>query len=156
MSKFHGKFESARQDWETPHSLFNVINREFQFTLDAAASAKNTKVKHYINKKQNGLLRSWGQNVVWLNPPYGQGTAPISAWVRKAYHESLSGATTVLLIPARTNTNWFHDFCLKRGEVRFIRGRPKFGGAKQGLPQPLCFVIFRAKDLGILQQENEL
>lgn len=110
----------------------------------AAASPENAKVAgSFITQDQDGLLASWGQHTVWLNPPYGSGKHPISAWVKKAYQESLTGATTVILIPARTNTNWFHDYCLKYGEVRFVRGRPKFGGATHGLPQPLCMVIFR-------------
>ena len=142
MSKFHDKFESSRQDWETPQDLFNPLNDEFHFTLDAAASNDSAKVKKFFSEEQDGLSQDWGKNVVWLNPPYGLRKTPISAWVEKAYKASLTGATTVMLIPARTNTNWFHEFCLK-GEVRFIRGRPKFGGAQHGLPHPLCLVVFR-------------
>lgn len=142
MAKFRGKFDSVRQDWETPTELFNLVNAEFGFTIDVAASAENTKVARYISEQQDAMTCSWGMNVCWLNPPYGKGHK-LSDWVRKAYIESQNGATTVMLIPARTNTNWFHDYCLKHGEVRFLRGRPKFGGADHGLPQPLCFVIFR-------------
>ena len=90
------------------------------------------------------------KNVVWLNPPYGETSGKLSDWIKKAVTEADAGATVVMLIPARTNTNWFHDLCLKRGEVRFVRGRPKFGGADHGLPQPLCLVIFRPG--GIVQQ----
>jgi phage N-6-adenine-methyltransferase len=144
MGKFEGKFESAKQDWETPWEFFEPINNEFGFTLDAAAAPENTKVKSaFITEDQDGLKTDWGINIVWLNPPYGKGRQPISAWVKKAADEATKGATTVMLIPARTNTNWFHDICLKQGEVRFVRGRPKFGGADHGLPQPLCLVIFR-------------
>ncbi len=144
MASFSGKFESMRQDWETPPELFATINAEFHFTLDVAASLGNRKAENFISIEQDAMAISWGHNVCWLNPPYGKGYR-LSAWVKKAYQESLNGATTVMLIPARTNTNWFHDYCLKHGEVRFIRGRPKFGGADHGLPQPLCFVIFRGK-----------
>lgn len=143
MGKFKGKFESARQDWETPRDFFDPINSEFRFTLAAAASAKNKKAKKFFSEKQDGLSRSWGRHRVWLNPPYGVGRKPISAWVSKAYAESQTGATVVMLIPALTNTNWFHDICLAKGEVRFVRGRPKFGDADHGLPQPLCLVVFR-------------
>lgn len=143
MGKFEGKFESAKQDWETPLDFFEPINKEFNFTIDAAASATNTKAPLFFSEEDDGLKQSWGNHIVWLNPPYGIGKSPISAWVKKAYEESLTGATTVMLIPARTNTNWFHDLCLAKGEVRFVRGRPKFGGAEHGLPQPLCLVIFR-------------
>lgn len=148
MARFKGKFESAKQEWSTPDSLFMPLDDEFKFTLDAAADSENTRCKKYFNKKQDGLNRSWGKNIVWLNPPYGAKTHKISDWVKKSYSESLGGATVVMLIPARTNTEWFHKYCLAYAEVRFIRGRPKFGGAKHGLPQPLCLVIFRQKRNG--------
>jgi len=144
MASFKGKFESAKQDWETPIELFDELNKEFNFTLDAAASGTNKKVNKYFDQASNGLVQSWSSEVVWLNPPYGDGKHKLVDWVKKAVAEKENGATTVMLIPARTNTNWFHDLCLKHGEVRFIRGRPKFGGASHGLPQPLCFVIFRS------------
>lgn len=142
MASFKGRFDSVRQDWETPVELFKKLNDEFCFSLDVAASASNTKVENFISEMQDAISVSWGNHTCWLNPPYGKGYK-LSDWVVKAYNESLKGATVVILIPARTNTNWFHDYCLKYGEVRFIRGRPKFGGADHGLPQPLCFVIFR-------------
>lgn len=143
MATFTDKFKSIRQDWETPASVFSPLHVEFRFTLDAAANETNTKAPKFFNAEDDGLTQDWGTNHVWLNPPYGEGSARISSWVAKAHAASLLGATVVMLIPARTNTNWFHDFCLKYGEVRFIRGRPKFGGAAHGLPQPLCIVIFR-------------
>jgi len=145
MASFNGKFESTKQDWETPVELFNEINDEFNFTLDAAASEENKKVDNFYSKEDDGLSRSWSKQVVWVNPPYGDRKYKIIDWIKKAASERLNGATTVMLIPARTNTNWFHDICLRHGEVRFIRGRPRFGGAQHGLPQPLCYVIFRAK-----------
>ena len=146
MGKFAGKFESAKQDWETPWDFFKPLNDEFHFSLDAAASSKNTKVvKKFFTEKEDGLAQSWGKHTVWLNPPYGLGKKPLSVWVKKAYDESLTGATSVLLIPARTNTNWFHEICLAKATVRFVKGRPKFGDATHGLPQPLCLVIFRPR-----------
>jgi site-specific DNA-methyltransferase (adenine-specific) len=144
MASFNGKFVSAKQDWETPVELFDEINKEFNFTLDAAASSANKKVNNFFSKDDDGLSQPWINEVVWLNPPYGDNGYKISDWVKKAADERFNGSTTVMLIPARTNTNWFHDICLKYGEVRFLKGRPKFGGATHGLPQPLCFVIFRA------------
>lgn len=143
MAKFDGKFDSAKQEWETPQSLFDEVNREFNFTLDAAADSTNHKCSLYFTKEDDGLVKDWGSNVVWLNPPYGAKSHKLSDWVKKSYESSLNGATVVMLIPARTNTEWFHKYCLERGEVRFVRGRPRFGGATHGLPQPLCFVIFR-------------
>lgn len=143
MARFKGKFDSVRQDWDTPSSIFDPLDAEFSFTLDAAASDTNKKVDFYIS--QESLTADWGTNVVWLNPPYGNKKGTIKQWVIKAYTASLQGATVVMLVPARTNTNWFHDYCLRYGEVRFIKGRPKFGNATHGLPQPLCIVIFRPK-----------
>jgi len=152
VGKFGGKFESAKQDWETPADFFAPINAEFNFTLDAAANAKNAKAPRYFSKTEDGLAQSWGKNIVWLNPPYGEKGGKLSDWIKKAVAEADAGATVVMLIPARTNTNWFHDLCLRRGEVRFVRGRPKFGGADHGLPQPLCLVIFRDRENFLAKQ----
>lgn len=143
MASFVGKFDSAKQDWTTPDEVFNPLNAEFGFTLDAAASKENTKCKIFYDKELDGLRQDWGEHIVWLNPPYGDGASKIADWVRKSWRASRSGATVVMLIPARTNTSWFQDLCLDHGEVRFIRGRPKFGEAEHGLPQPLCIIIFR-------------
>ena len=149
MAGFAKKFESAKQDWTTPDELFVPIGAEFNFTLDAAADSKNARAKSFFTAEDDGLRQDWGQNVVWLNPPYGERAGKLSDWIKKSLSASCNGATVVMLIPARTNTNWFHDICLKYGEVRFVKGRPKFGGADHGLPQPLCFVIFRPRELSI-------
>ena len=143
MAGFNGKFESSKQDWETPDELFLPLKHEFNFTLDAAASKENAKAEIFLTAAEDGLSKAWAPNVTWCNPPYGDSASRISKWVEKAAKEAREGATVVMLIPARTNTNWFHDFCLGEGEVRFIRGRPKFGGAEHGLPQPLAIVVFR-------------
>jgi len=138
MAQFATKFDSKRQDWETPDEVFVPLNAEFSFTLDVCATSENTKCPHYFTEEMNGLKQRW-EGVCWMNPPFGsQGQ-----WVRKAYEESQrNGTIVVCLLPARTNTNWWHDYVM-RGEVRFIRGRPKFKGAKHGLPQPLAVVVFR-------------
>lgn len=143
MSVFSRRFESARQDWETPLEIFSPLHAEFNFTLDAAASDANKKVDRFFDAATDGLLQDWGTETVWLNPPYGDGAAKVSEWARKAYQASRRGATVVMLIPARTNTTWFQDICLRHAEVRFIRGRPRFGDAEHGLPLPLCVVVFR-------------
>ena len=144
MSVFERRFASAKQDWTTPRPLFDIINAEFSFTLDAAASPDNALAERFITKEQDAMTVSWGMGeVVWLNPPYGDvAKYKMSNWVERAYRQSLNGNTVVMLIPARTNTVWFHDLCLGKGEVRFLKGRPKFGDAPHGLPQPLCLVIF--------------
>jgi site-specific DNA-methyltransferase (adenine-specific) len=145
MGTFNGKFNSAKQDWQTPDEIFDPLNEEFAFTLDAAASFENKRAEKFFDKDSDGLLQDWGLETVWLNPPYGDGAAKLSEWVEKSYRASLRGATVVMLLPARTNTNWFHDLCLSKAEIRFIRGRPRFGKAEHGLPQPLCIIIFRPR-----------
>ena len=134
----NNRFRSTNQEWGTPDEVFEPLNEEFGFTLDVAASQGNYKCARYWTKEDDALSLPWGDEVCWLNPPYRQ----VSVWIKKAFQESLSGATVVCLVQARTNTNWWHDYCMK-GEVRFIRGRPKFKGCKHGLPQPLAIVIFR-------------
>ena len=139
MSGFKGKFSAIRTDWETPADLFQPLHDEFGFTLDCAASAVNAKVARYFTEEQDALSLSWGREVCWVNPPYSN----VGAWVKKAFDAACEGATIVMLLPARTNTNWFHDICVPNAEIRFVRGRPKFSGGSQGLPQPLCLAIFR-------------
>lgn len=140
MARLSKQFESASVEWTTPAEIFDPLNKEFGFTLDVAATAENTKCNQFYNKETDGLNSPWS-GICWMNPPYGRG---LGKWMHKAAKERENGVTTVCLIPARTNTNWFHDICLKYGEVRFIRGRPKFGGADKGLPWPLVIIIFRS------------
>ncbi len=131
------RFASKKQDYATPWDLFNVLNEEFHFTLDVCADEQNRKVDKYFSIKDDGLSQYW-KGVCWMNPPYKD----MKKWIIKAYEESIKhDSIVVCLIPARTNTNWWHDYCMK-GEIRFIRGRPKFEGCKHGLPQPLAVVIF--------------
>lgn len=139
MADFNSnRFQSKRQTYETPEDLFRPLADEFQFTLDVAADAGNAKCAEFFDEAADGLAQPW-RGVCWCNPPYREQ----SKWVKKAFAEAQAGrATTVILLPARTNTGWWHDFCMK-GEIRFIRGRPKFAGCKHGLPQPLAFVVFR-------------
>jgi len=132
------RFRSSNQEWETPNSIFAPLDKEFGFTLDVAASEDNHKCARYLTEDDNALLKSWAGETCWLNPPYKQ----VGVWVKKAFLESRNGATVICLVQARTNTNWWHNYCMK-GEVRFIHGRPKFKGCKHGLPQPLAIVIFR-------------
>lgn len=133
-------FSSASVEWSTPQEVFDKLDDEFHFTLDAAATQENAKCERYYTKDQDGLKNPWG-GVVWCNPPYGR---KIGLWVRKAYestHEN--GSTVVMLLPARTDTKWFHGYILHRAEIRFIAGRLKFGGAKNSAPFPSMVVIFR-------------
>ena len=131
------RFKSANQEWETPDSLYKKANSMFHFTRDVCASKGNSKCKRYWSKNVSCLNKQWS-GVNWMNPPYKS----IKQFVAKAY-EQRHNAVTVCLLPARTNTRWWHDYCMK-GEIRFIRGRPKYKGAKYGLPQPLAIVIFNS------------
>lgn len=137
-------FSSAKQDWETPQELFNELDREFRFALDVCATNDNSKCGCYITPEQNSLRQEWAilsrGRACWMNPPYGR---EIGKWVKKAYEESLRGCTVVCLLPARTDTRWFHDYIYGVAEVRFIRGRLKFGGAKNSAPFPSMIVVFR-------------
>lgn len=141
MARFEKKFESATVEWPTPQELFDELNEEFGFTTDVAATNDNAKCAHYYTQEQDGLKQDW-RGVCWMNPPYGRAMVE---WLKKAIRETWNETTTVCLIPARTNTAWWHDLCQKYGEVRFVRGRPKFGGADHGLPQPLAIVVFRGR-----------
>jgi phage N-6-adenine-methyltransferase len=131
-------FSSETDEWPTPQDFFDKLNEEFHFTLDVCATPENAKCPRYFTKSENGLLQKW-EGICWMNPPYGR---EIGQWVKKAYESAIGGATVVCLLPARTDTSWWHDYCMK-GEVRFIRGRLKFGGASENAPFPSAVVIFR-------------
>lgn len=138
MSNVH--FSSASDDWETPHTFFAELAKEFRFVLDVAASHENAKCDSFFTINEDGLNNKWASNGdVWMNPPYGRG---IKHWIKKAYETSLEGTTVVCLVPSRTDTSWWHDYVMK-GEVRFVRGRLKFGGHKNSAPFPSAVVIFR-------------
>lgn len=144
MSNFDtNRFSSHNQEYETPDTLFNNLHAQFTFTRDVCASPENTKCPIYWTEQDNCLTQTW-DGVNWMNPPYKY----VKQFVKKAYEER-EHAITVCLIPARTNTKWWHDYCM-RGEVWFICGRPKFKGCKYGLPQPLALVIF-GKEEGIMK-----
>ena len=128
-----------RADWETPPELFAAYHREFGFTLDAAALPHNAKCARFFTPDDDGLAQDWGRETVWLNPPYGR---QIPRWIRRAWQASQGGATVVLLLPARTDTAWWHDYAAK-GEVRFLRGRVRFVGATDEAPFPSAVVVFR-------------
>ena len=122
-AQMQAQFSSKKDDWETPQELFDQLDRMFHFSLDAASSDENAKCEKHFTAEDDGLSKNWGGEVVWLNPPYGR---QIGKWVQKAYEESLKPDTTVVcLLPARTDTKWFHDYCTK-GEITFVRGRLKF------------------------------
>ncbi len=110
--------------WETPNDFFQKLHKEFNFELDVCANKDNHKLDIYFSKEQDGLKQDWGNKVCWMNPPYGR---EISKWVKKAFEESQKGALVVCLIPSRTETKWWHNYCMK-GEIRYLKGRLKFKG----------------------------
>lgn len=145
MSFFKNKFDSIKQDWNTPKKLFNQLNEEFNFEWDLASSNENKLCEKNYTDSEDGLKQDW-KDVCWCNPPYGDKKSKMVDWIKKAFESTQNennDLTVVMLIPARTNTNWFHKYCLKSYELRFLEGRPKFGDSKHGLPQPLCLVIFK-------------
>lgn len=134
-------FSSNSDQWATPKYIFDELNKEFDFTLDPCADAKNHKCEKFFTKNENGLIQDWGGMRLFCNPPYGR---EIYQWVEKSYQEGHKENTlVVLLVPARTDTKWFQDFVYHRSEIRFLKGRLKFGGSKNSAPFPSMIVIFR-------------
>ena len=129
-------FSGKTDMWATPQDLFDELNAEFHFETDVCAIPENAKCQKYYTPEINGLSQPWS-GVCWCNPPYGR---EIGKWVKKA---ATSKALTVMLIPARTDTKWFHDYVYNKAETRFIKGRLKFGGAQNSAPFPSMIVVFR-------------
>lgn len=136
---------SKKMDWCTPQDFFDKLNAEFDFTLDAAATEKTAKCADYYTPETDGLQSPWSKagGAVFCNPPYGR---EIGRWVQKAYEEARAGTVIVLLIPARTDTTYFHEYIYGKAEIRFIRGRLKFtdedGNAAASAPFPSMLVIY--------------
>lgn len=141
---------TGKDDWGTPQALYEELNNEFGFTLDACADESNYKHENYYTVADDSLHKDWNGQVVFCNPPYSKKTKTNpgqEAWVQKSYEESQKGAVVVMLIPARTDTKSFHDFILgKAKEIRFIKGRLKFEinreANKEAAPFPSMIVVF--------------
>lgn len=133
-------FSSKTPEWETPQDLFDELDKEFHFELDVCATKENAKCKRFYTKEDDGLSHGWGGQV-WCNPPYGR---EIGKWVEHAFLHSHKGEI-VMLLPARTDTKWFHTYIYNKpwSEIRFLKGRLKFGGSKNSAPFPSMIVIFR-------------
>ena len=146
-------FSRQSDEWETPQDLFDLLDKEFHFTLDAAATRSNTKCTRYLGHTGDSLEMDWSllsaDGAVWLNPPYSK----IRPFMKKAYEESLNDVIVVCLIPSRTDTRYWHDYVMKAAEIRFIKGRLKFGGATNGAPFPSCIVVF---DNRYSREDNDL
>jgi site-specific DNA-methyltransferase (adenine-specific) len=130
-------FSSDKQDWTTPQNIYDQLDKEFGFSTDVASSEENHKAPKYFTREDSGLDKQW-KGACFMNPPYNE----MAAWIEKAYEESLHGSTVVALIPSRTDTRYFHDFCMRASEIRFIKGRLKFGNGANTAPFPSAIVVF--------------
>ena len=119
--------------------MFDELHKEFAFELDVCADADNAKCPRYYTAEQDGLLMPWA-DVNWCNPPYGN---RIADWLAKARRVQANGGTTVLLLPSRTDTRWFHAHVMKASEIRFIKGRLKFGEVTNNAPFPSLLAVYR-------------
>ncbi len=134
-------FSSKTNEWSTPQAFFDELDKEFNFTLDPCATHDNAKCEKYYTIEDDGLLQDWSKDIVFMNPPYGR---EIKHWVQKAYEESLKGATVVCLIPARTDTSYWHEYVFdKADDIRFIKGRLKFGDGKNSAPFPSAVIVYK-------------
>jgi len=144
ITKFETLFSSKGIEWTTPIELFNQLDNEFHFTLDPCATKENAKCSKFYTIEDDGLNKSWDNEIVFVNPPYGK---TIKEWVRKS---SETNGVVVMLLPARTDTKYFHDYIYNKAELRFIKGRLKFGGNQNGsgsAPFPSMIVIFRKDEM---------
>ena len=139
-------FSSKSSEWETPQKLYDYLNLEHNFTLDPCATEQNAKCEKYFTSEDDGLNKSWGGERVFVNPPYGR---DIKKWVKKAYEEGQKPNTVVVcLIPSRTDTKYWHQYCMKAWKIHFIKGRLKFKnkfniGGLNSAPFPSAVVIFK-------------
>ena len=136
----NGLFTSNTPEWPTPQDFFNKLNEEFNFNLDPCATKENAKCDKYFTESDDGLKQSWDGYNVFMNPPYGR---EIGKWVKKA--SEARGGVVVCLLPSRTDTRYFHDYIYQNPgvEIRFLKGRLKFGDATNSAPFPSMVVIFR-------------
>ena len=126
-------FSSQRLDWKTPKEVYQTLDAEFNFDFDPCPT----------NPKFDGLKVEWKKSN-FVNPPYGK---ELPKWIKKGYEQSRIGKTVVFLIPSRTDTRWWHEYCMKADEIRFIKGRLKFDGQKSSAPFPSAIIVFRKAEV---------
>jgi site-specific DNA-methyltransferase (adenine-specific) len=134
-------FSKKSDEWATPQWLFDALNKEHNFTLDPASTDENCKCPNHYTMEDDGLTKDWSGEIVFINPPYSK----CFDWVKKAHEEAKNGVKTVMLLPARTDTKWFHQFCFDKtvvAEVCFVKGRLKFGQQTNSAPFPSMIVVF--------------
>lgn len=133
-------YTSNSDEWATPQDFYSKLDAEFGFDLDVCATSANHKTDDYFTIEDDGLSKDWGGHKVWCNPPY----SAVAKWAKKCYEEGCKPYTTVvMLVPSRTDTRWFQDYCLHRAEIRFVRGRLRFNDSSTNAPFPSMVVIFR-------------
>ena len=139
--KIKACLSSKTVEWATPKEFFNKLDEEFHFDLDPCSTHENAKCEKHYTIEEDGIFQDWGGHRVFCNPPYGR---EIPKWVRKCYYESRKPNTiVVMLIPARTDTSYFHDYIYgKAKDIRFIRGRLHFNDGKEDAPFPSMVVVF--------------
>ena len=140
MKNLKTMLSSEDMTWETPQDFFDKLNEEFNFTLDPCATPETAKCTKFFTEEDDGLLQDWGGHTVFCNPPFG---TAIKRWVKKCSDEAKKPDTTVvMLIPARTDTIYFHEYIYHKAEITFVKGRLKFGNAKNSAPFPSMVVVF--------------
>jgi site-specific DNA-methyltransferase (adenine-specific) len=140
-------YSSRTDEWPTPQSFFDALDAEFHFTLDACATRRNAKCARYFTAAQDGLRQDWGTHRVFCNPPYGR---EMRAWACKCFEASRAGALVVLLAHARTDTRWFHGWVYGKAELRFVKGRLRFGDGAQSAPFPSLVAVYRPRRAAVL------
>ena len=140
MTIHQSLYSSESCEWPTPQTFFDMLDAEFHFTLDPCATSHNAKCENYFTRNDDGLNQDWGTHRVFCNPPYGR---EIGAWAKKCHDTAQAGGLVVLLVHARTDTRWFHDWVYGKAELRFVKGRLKFGDGTQSAPFPSLVAIFR-------------
>ena len=143
MENIDVMFSSKKHDWSTPQDFFDELDNEFHFDIDVCADEENAKCEKYYDENDDGLIQDWEGMTCFCNPPYSDCTN----WIKKCYNEGKKPNTTVVaLIPARTDTKYFHNYIYHKAEIRFIKGRLKFGESKNAAPFPSMVVIFRGPE----------
>lgn len=137
--------------WKTPETFFKILDKEFNFTLDVAALPDNAKCKRYFTPTDDAMQHDWSGEVFWMNPPYGRGV-DVYSWVQKAYDSTRQKGTGVCLLPGSVDTKWFHRFCLRASEIRFIKDRLWFSqnGTASRANHASIIVVFKS-----IERNNE-
>jgi site-specific DNA-methyltransferase (adenine-specific) len=144
MTIHESLYSSRSEEWPTPQDFYDKLDAEFHFTLDPCATPENAKCELFFTQDDEGLIQDWGKHIVFCNPPYGR---HMQKWARKCFDASQQGATVVLLAHSRTDTVWFHSWVYGKAELRFVRGRLRFGDGKVGAPFPSLVAVYRPPTL---------